>query len=154
MVRHAGGFEECMVFVFDFDGVLAVPLEEGMVAPRARGLKALKEATGMGAVYVLTGRRVNEKSIITSLLSGAGIGLSGVSIITRSTGDSRREVDYKISAMEDIYGIEGCIGELHDDNPYVLASARRRVIRGGVLHYDDICEPLYGYSVLEACRSF
>ncbi len=154
MVRHSGGSEECMVFVFDFDGVLAVPLEEGMVAPRARGLEALKEATGMGVVYVLTGRSVNEKSIITSLLSESGVSLSGVSIITRSTGDSRGEVNYKISAMEDIYGVEGCIGELHDDNPYVLASARRRVIRGGVLHYDDICEPLYGYSVLEACRSF
>ncbi len=145
--------EDCSVFVFDFDGVLAASTEGGRIVAREAGISALREALGVGTVYVLSGRVSQEKWIIKALLSQEGL-YRGVKVVTRRPGDKRSEVDYKLSELLRILEVEGCIGEIHDNNPYVLEAARRHVLRGGILHYDNTCEPLYGFTVLEACRAF
>jgi hypothetical protein len=145
--------DECLVFVFDFDGVLAVNNERGEVVARPAGTEAIREALSLGVVYILTGRRRAERGLIMSLLAREGVNVARVSIVARGARDRRSEVDYKSSSLLEILNAEGCVGEVHDDNPYVLEAVRRHVSRGGVLHHERGCEPLYGSTILAACRS-
>jgi len=137
--------EECMVFAFDFDGVIAYPGGE----PRRVGIEALQEALQLGAVYIVTGRPQADRSVVHSLLRREGIPLSRIRrIILRGGGG---EVWHKLESYRWIVDVEGCLGEVHDDNAEVLYAARRLVQRGTILHFNEHCEPLTGYTVLESC---
>jgi hypothetical protein len=138
--------EECMVFVFDYDGVI---VSEG--EPRSLGVEALREALSIGGrVYLVTGRRERNVHAIRSLLRSLAIPHQRIAgVITRGKGS---EVSHKLEAYREISDHEGCIGEIHDDNPEALWPARRLVSRGLILHYDNYCEAIYGYSMLRACR--
>ena len=142
----AGEEEECMVFVFDYDGVLS--LEGG---PRRLGVRLLLEALALnGRVYIVSGRPSHEASIITGLLREQGIPASRIrGILLRGRGS---EVHHKLEAYREVESREGCLGEIHDDNPEALWPARRIVERGLILHYDEFCEPIHGYSILPSCR--
>ncbi len=139
---------ECDVYVFDYDGVLVYA---GTGEPRRVGIDALLEATRIGVAYLVSGRPTHERSIILATLRDAGVPVSKLGgVVLRSRGS---EAWHKLEAYMTIRDREGCIGEIHDDNPEVLYPARRLVERGLILHYDDHCEPLHGYSLLSPCKS-
>ena len=136
----------CLVFVFDFDGVLARGDE-----PRELGVRFLAKAVKLGGrVYIVSGRRPRDRGVIRTILKEAGIGLNRLrGLYLREAGS---EEAFKLEVYREIYDREGCIGEIHDDNPEALWPARKLVDHGLILHYDDYCEVLYGYSILDSCR--
>ena len=144
--------EACEVFIFDFDGVLAKAAEGEAPAPRLLGISLLRTATARGIVYIYTGRHCRERDLILSLLREWGIRPSRINgILCRSSGVS--EVDAKLGHLARVLEVEGCIGEVHDDNPYILSSIRRHTrFHALVLHYDDSCEVIQGRSLLGGCR--
>jgi len=138
--------QDCMVFAFDYDGVLAYPGGE----PRPLGLRALLEALGLGPVYIVSGRHASDRGEMLALLRREGVPVSRLAgVILRVKGD---EAWHKLEAYRGIVDREGCLGEAHDDNPEILYAARRLVSRGAILHYNDRCEPLIGYTILNSCR--
>ena len=141
----AGKMEECMVFVFDYDGVLSVEGE-----PRRLGVRLLLEALDLdGRVYIVSGRPRYERDVIVRFLREQGVSPSRVrGIILRGRGS---EEYHKLEAYRVVADREGCLGEIHDDNPEALWPARRIVARGLILHYDEYCEPLHGHSILPSC---
>ncbi len=138
---------ECPVFVFDFDGVL---FAGGIV--RGIGVEALLEAVSIGGViYIVSGRRRWDRRLIDSVLRSVRVPRSSIrDIIVRDRGG---EVDHKLEAYRVIAYSEDCIGEIHDDNPEALWPARRLVSRGLVLHYNDYCEAIHGYTILSTCKA-
>ncbi len=135
-----------MVFVFDYDGVIYD--REGI---RSKGIEALQEAISLaGIIYIVTGRWRKEEKTIRRVLVEAGVSHNKVKrIITRRRGS---EIAHKLEAYTSIIDYEGCIGEIHDDNPEVLWPARRLVTRGLILHHNNECEPIHGYTLLDSCR--
>ncbi|MCE4601300.1 MAG: HAD family hydrolase [Desulfurococcales archaeon] len=136
----------CPVFVFDFDGVI---VSEGGL--RTRGVEALGEALEMGGrVYIVSGRRPSNRGYIGGILREAGFSVARLGgLYLRESGS---EESFKLETYIRIRDLEGCIGEIHDDNPEALWPARRLVEHGLILHYDEYCEAIYGYSILRSCR--
>lgn len=138
----------CDVFVFDLDGVLIMPSEEG-VKPRRLGISLLNLAIEVGVAYIFSGRPRSERGEILLHLREGGANVGGVKALLLKPRPGIGEIPWKLEAFEEILSTEGCVGEVHDDNPYVLSALRRRVDYGLVLHYDsDSYEVVYGYSRL------
>lgn len=139
---------ECGVFVFDFDGVIV----RGDGSLRPLGARLLREALGLGVVYVYSGRPREELGIVVEALSEAGVPrgrLAGVLLRRGSLG----ELDAKRGHLEAILRREGCIREVHDDNEAALWLAWEVAAPGAlVLHGDDWCRPIRGRSALPQCR--
>ncbi|GBF09243.1 hypothetical protein apy_09680 [Aeropyrum pernix] len=133
---------ECRTVVFDFDGVMAEGFQ-GEVRPRPLGVALARRLIGRGyRVYVVSGRPEQERSLIARLLREWCIPLGGVrGIILRRRGVG--EVDHKLESIMEVEAREGCVREVHDDNPYVLEALRRRV-ETLVLHTPNGCEVLKG----------
>ncbi|MEB3774533.1 MAG: hypothetical protein GSR86_06390 [Desulfurococcales archaeon] len=141
--------QDCMVFVFDIDGVL---LDREGESIRSIGVEALRWAVEHGAVYIISGRSSRDKGFILDLLKSVEVRVGGIEdVLMRVPGDRRGEVDVKREYLLEVLSREGCILEVHDDNPRVL-DASRRIVKGGlVLHYDNTCEAIYGRSIIPAC---
>ncbi|BAN89930.1 hypothetical protein [Aeropyrum camini] len=132
----------CGVVVFDFDGVLA-ETSGGEVRQRPLGVVLARRLIGRGyRVYIVSGRPDREEGLIKRLLREWCIPLAGVrGILLRRSGVG--EVDHKLESIMQIEAREGCVGEVHDDNPYVLEALRRRA-ETLVLHTPQGCEVLKG----------
>jgi len=142
--------EECDVIVFDFDGVLA----NKDLRPRSLGVSLLKEAVKRGfSVYIVSGRLKEELHIIKDFLKSINIKPSSLQAIILRTSSNVSEKNWKILTYNRIIDKEGCIAEVHDDNPYVLDSVRRFNINTLVLHLFDHCEILKGRSKLSSCNT-
>ncbi|MCE4599498.1 MAG: hypothetical protein F7C81_04800 [Desulfurococcales archaeon] len=139
----------CSVIVFDVDGVL---MDESGSTPRSKGLELLAEAVAGYRVYIVTGRSEAERGVIVELLRNSGIRVGDLAgILMRPRGDKSSEVALKVRLLNRVIDVEGCILELHDNNPRVLDAARKLVRGALVLHYNDGCETLKGRSVLGKC---
>ena len=138
---------ECTVAVFDVDGVLL----SNQDSARPVGVKSLLFLLDAGyRVYIHSGRSRREAGSLRRALREAGIPLSRVAgLLLRDRPVP--EVDWKLYSAGLVVDREGCIGEAHDDNPYVLAALRRTVITG-VLHEGSSCLVLYGSSIVPWCR--
>ncbi len=139
---------DCHVYIFDVDGVLVYPWGE----PRPLGFKALSWALADGAVYIVSGRPARERGLLTRLLRSISVkpGLIAGYYLRQDPGIG--EVEHKLSSVQDILSTEGCILEVHDDNPRVLDSLRRLVTGGLILHYNDNCEAVYGSTRIPYCK--
>ena len=146
-----GGDDQCLVAVFDVDGVLleADPLGLG-VRPRPLGIEALRELLEQGfRVYIVTGRPAGRRGETLYQLRAAGVPverLAGVLMDEWGVG----ELASKLRNIERVLEREGCIGEVHDDNPEVLSSVGRRAY-ALILHGPWGCEELRGHSSSRAC---
>ncbi len=139
--------EECNIIVLDFDGVV---VKENLEI-REIGRRILSEAKRMGLrIYIVTGRHKREVPEIRRILREAGG--RAIDILARPE-HGIAERDWKLSAYEEVLDKEGCIAEIHDDNPYVLESARRLGINALVLHSNETCEVIYGKSVFSFCEA-
>ena len=142
---------ECYVAVIDVDGVLLRIGPEGVLEPRPLGLKVVEVLAGLGyTIHIHTGRPRRDRELVLSALREAGLRLSRVSCL-RFRDRPVGEVEWKLLGIQEALESEGCVGEVHDDNPEVLASVRR-LVGGGVLHWDDGCGLLYGYTAVPHCR--
>ncbi|MCE4604707.1 MAG: HAD family hydrolase [Aeropyrum sp.] len=141
--------EECPAVILDFDGVLAV---EGPLGPEPRrlGLEILAEALSLGLkVYIVSGRREADRPVVERLLAEAGAPAGRLAgVVLRSS--RKTEVDHKLDSILRVEAREGCVAEMHDDNPYVLHSVRRHV-KAGVLHHGEQCTVLYGVALTSKC---
>jgi len=142
--------EECMVAVFDVDGVLLESDVFGGYRARELGVAALRELLSLGyRVYVVTGRPASRRDETVKQLAEAGVTvgrLSGIYFDEWGVG----EVAAKLRWLERIMSKEGCIGEYHDDNPSVLEAVGRRA-GSLILHYPWGCEAMWGHSASMAC---
>ncbi len=140
--------EECDVIVFDFDGVL---VNEDL-RPRHLGVSLLKEAIEKGfSVYIVSGRPKEEIHIIKDFLKNINVRPGSLRAIMLRSSTNISERDWKILAYNKIIDKEGCIAEVHDDNPYVLGSIKKFNVGALVLHLPDRCEILKGRSRLSSC---
>jgi hypothetical protein len=126
-----GDCRDCPVAVFDFDGVLV--FLDGEMWDNPDGLSCLKDAVKRGLiVYVVSGRRKRDLHLVKSFLRRHSVSLPDKQLILRTKHVS--EIDHKLEAAYKVLEREGCIGEWHDDNPYVLDSMRKIVCRALVLY--------------------
>ena len=153
----------CLVFVFDFDGVIVYTPESTLdtliqsseieLTPRPIGIRALKEALIAGSVYIVSGRPERDSYIIKRTLRLIGVNPGLLSGLLLRPPSILSEIDWKLTALREILEKEGCIGEYHDDNPYALSAARNLVKHGLIIHLRDKCGPYKGYSILDSCNS-
>lgn len=123
----------------------------GQDSPRRLGVECLVYLLDSGySVYIHSGRRRVDAGRLRAALRMAGVPLSRVSgVLLRDRPVA--EADWKLYTASEILSREGCIGEAHDDNPYVLA-ALRRTVAAGVLHEGDSCFTVYGSTAVPWCR--
>ncbi len=147
----AGG-EECFVAVLDVDGVLLRRGIGGEVEVRRLGVEVARSLAEAGyRLHVHTGRRPGDRGLVLSLLREAGFPLSSTVCLMFRGERGVGEVEWKLSALQEALEREGCVGEIHDDNPEVLEAARR-MVGGAVLHWDEYCGLLYGSTAAPQCR--
>lgn len=137
----------CTVYVFDFDGVVVDYEGE----PRWVGVEALRQAAERGIVYIVSGRPARDRGKVLRILKDLGLdGLVHGVILGRRRGEPEEE--YKYERALELLSSEGCILEIHDDNPRVL-DRLSGIPRGGlILHYDNNCTPVKGRTSLPACQ--
>ncbi len=141
--------DDCDVIVFDVDGVL---LDDTGRSVRLKGVRLLTRAVREYRVYIVTGRSEEDRWIISNMLREHGIEareLAGIFMRPRSSRVD--EVTLKIELLNNIIDVEGCIREVHDNNPRVLDAARRLVEGALVLHYNDQCTSIRGKSLFPEC---
>ncbi len=137
----------CPVYIFDFDGVLIDSEGE----PRRVGVEALRQAAGMGRVYILSGRPPRDRGKVLGVLRSLGV-LAVVEDVILGRGRGVPEEEYKYERALEILSTEGCILEVHDDNPRVLDRLSRLARGGLVLHYNGYCTPVRGHTTIQVCR--
>jgi hypothetical protein len=143
---------ECYVAVIDVDGVLLRQAAAGGWEARRLGIEVVKTLAGMGySIHIHTGRHPRDRWFVLSILREAGLPLSLVDCIMFREDRRVGEVEWKLWALQEALESEGCVGEIHDDKVEVLEAARR-MVSGGVLHWDDSCGLLYGYTGAPQCR--
>ncbi len=142
---------ECDVIVFDFDGVLV----DYNLRPRPLGVSLLKEAVKGGlVVYIVSGRLKDELYTVKNALKDMDIKTNKLKDILLRPSSRLSEKNWKLMAYSRIIDKEGCIAEVHEDNPYVLSSIRKLGIETLVLHVyegSERCEVLKGKPRLFAC---
>ncbi len=141
---------DCLVAVFDVDGVLLESDWYHGVRPREIGVNVLRELLAKGyRVYIVSGRPEARRGETLDQLRKAGIPierLAGVMLDRWGVGERAS----KLRNIEAIMLREGCIGEVHDDNPEVLSSVGRRA-HALLLHGPWGCEAVKGHSASTAC---
>jgi len=144
------GRELCPVAVFDVDGVLVEGDPWLGVRPRRLGVAVLSELLWKGfRVYIVTGRPASRRGETLAHLREAGVPVERLAgLLTDSWGVG--EVASKLRNVELVLSREGCIGEVHDDNPSVLEAVGRRA-EALVLHGPWGCETVKGQSSSSAC---
>ncbi|MCE4603272.1 MAG: hypothetical protein F7B18_08830, partial [Desulfurococcales archaeon] len=112
-----------------------------------------REAAGMGRVYILSGRPPRDRGKVLNVLGDLGlIHLVEDVVLGRERGVPEEEYKYEM-ALE-ILSTEGCILEVHDDNPRVLDRLSRLARGALVLHYNGYCTPIKGSTTIRICSNW